>query len=137
MLLALVFLGGLGFFWGMAMAIRDGRKGANESGVVGTVTEFELREQGPTDPQCQVFVHYTFEVEGKTYSGNCTEQMDRYKAEQTCASYGAGSLLVYYDPENPDNSWLQSKSGNIIVPLLVAGLGASIAGAALVFYTAA
>ncbi len=136
MLLALVLLGSLGFIWGMGMAIRDGRKGAKECGVVGAVTDFEMREDAPTDATCEVQVVYTFEVEGHVHSGSATQRLDRYKAEQTCAMYGAGTLLVYYDPTNPDQSWLESKSGNIIVPMLVAGLGAAVAGSALVFYTA-
>lgn len=136
MLLALVLLGSLGFFWGMGMAIRDGRKGASEAGVVGAVTDFEMREEAPTADHCEVHVAYTYEVDGQTHSGSAIQRLDRYKAEQACAGYGAGTLLVFHDPTIPAESWLESRSGNVIVPMLVAGLGAAVAGSALVFYTA-
>ena len=136
MLLALVLLGGLGFFWGMGMAIRDARKGASQADVVGVVTDYEMREQAPADEHCEVQVAYTFDVDGQTLSGSATQRLDRYQAEQACAGYSAGTLLVFYDPTNPDESWLESKSGNIVVPMLVAGSGAAVAGTALLFYTA-
>lgn len=136
MLIALVLLGGLGFAWGMGMALRDGRKGASQASGVGQVTDYAMREQAPTDEHCEVEVAYTFKVGDQSYSGSATQRLERYQAEQTCAGYSAGTLLVFYDPTNPEESWLESRSGNVIVPLLVAGLGAAVAGTALVFYTA-
>lgn len=136
MLPALVLLGGLGFLGGMGMAIRDARGRGKEESVVGAVQRFEMSEEAPTDEHCDVQVAYTFEVKGQTFSGSATQRLERYKAEQACAGYQAGTLLVFYDPTNPAESWLESKAGNVIVPMLIAGLSASVAGAALVFYTA-
>lgn len=136
MLLAVIILGALASFWGLGMAIRDGRGRANEAGAVGTVSDFELSEEAPTDDHCQVRVAYSFEVEGQSHSGSITQRLDRYKAERACADYQAGTLLVFYDPANPDDSWIEPKTGNIIVPMLVAAAGVSAAGTALVFYNA-
>lgn len=136
MLLALAALGALGLFWGIAMAVRDGRGRAHEAGTLAQVSDFEMREQAPTDDHCQVQVSYSFQADGQQYTGQVTQELDRYKAERACADYEAGTVFVFYDPANPQDSWLQPRTGNIIVPMLVAAAGASLAGVSLVFYNA-
>ena len=79
---------------------------------------------------------YRFEVDGQAHTGKVTRRLDRYTAERTCADYEAGSIYVFYDPAKPEESWLAPRTGNIIVPMLVAAAGASLAGVSLVFYNA-
>ncbi len=136
MLLALAALGALGLFWGIGMAVRDGRGRANEAGTLAQVSDFAMTEEAPTADHCQVQVSYSFEVDGQRHTGQATQELDRYKAEQACSDYEAGTIVVFYDPANPQDSWLKPRTGNVIVPILVAAAGASLAGVSLVFYNA-
>jgi hypothetical protein len=136
MLLAVIILGTLGFVWGLGMAVRDGRGRTKEAGVLGSVQDVEMTSAAPSDDQCQVRVTYSYEVNGEPYQGSTTRSLDRYKAEQVLAEYQAGTVYVLYDPELPTETWLEPKTGNIIVPMLVAALGSAAAGVAMIFYTA-
>lgn len=52
-------------------------------------------------------IEYTFEVDGKTYSGVDDVEDD--------------SLIIYYDPRNPDDNWLEPNRWVTLLLIIVAG----------------